>query len=571
MFGERYFATRKKLARVVDDVRGLARSTELELCAFSEDSELLQGLKNPFLFVVCGEVNAGKSTLINGLFGSDMCEANVLPQTDRVMWYRHGDEVVDDEITPILEERYRPIDFLRDFNIVDTPGTNSVMRGHQAITERFLPVADLVLFVFPVSNPWGAATWDFIARFPEALSGKVAFILQQKDLRDERELEIITEHMRDLAQQKLGEKPQVFAVSGRMALAAKRREPFEERGWKESGYPQLEAFISSVVTNSPGRRKVLRDVRDATSSGLRKIEEGIEGKTRLLGQHESFLRDLESEIDQLRDDYGQETDGKFGGLGEVLADEGDEAVALLAKQVGLFPTLASLFRRDDAPALMEKALSKAVETAVHELAEVDGEYMEGVCRKHWERTTGRIEKRLELKAPSMGEGDVDMDRCKEQLAKRLGRAARQAVVALKLRGVLEIQMEARRSVLRRFVALALLLVSLGGGLGAAGIDPYSWITMGVAGLVAVLGIWQSRRSGAETLKWFSDRLAGSRAGFAESLTPDYLDGVRRFFGDYSKLVDVVRKDVAKGKQELKPLQDQWSDLFVELKAIEQEL
>ncbi len=61
----------------------------------------------------------------------------------------------------------------------------------------------------------------------------------------------------------------------------------------------------------------------------------------------------------------------------------------------------------------------------------------------------------------------------------------------------------------------------------------------------------------------------SRAGFAESLTPDYLDGVRRFFGDYSKLVDVVRKDVAKGKQELRPLQDQWSDLFVELKAIEQ--
>ena len=55
------------------------------------------------------------------------------------------------------------------------------------------------------------------------------------------------------------------------------------------------------------------------------------------------------------------------------------------------------------------------------------------------------------------------------------------------------------------------------------------------------------------------------------MTPDYLDGVRRFFSDYSKLIDVVRRDVAKSKRELKPRQDEWNDLFVELKAIEQEL
>ena len=45
MFGERYFATRKKLARVVGEVRGLADSTGLELNGFSSDSELLQGLR----------------------------------------------------------------------------------------------------------------------------------------------------------------------------------------------------------------------------------------------------------------------------------------------------------------------------------------------------------------------------------------------------------------------------------------------------------------------------------------------------------------------------------------------
>ncbi|MDA1006841.1 MAG: dynamin family protein, partial [Verrucomicrobia bacterium] len=279
MFGERYFATRKRLVRVAESIRRLAGETGYALNGFASDGELLQGLKNPFLFVVCGEVNAGKSTLINGLFGANMCEVNILPQTDRVLWYRHGVER-NVEATEVLEERYRDIDFLQDFNIVDTPGTNSVMRGHQAITERFLPVADLVLFVFPVSNPWGAATWDFIAKLPGELEGRVAFILQQKDLRDEDELRIIKDHMGQLARQKLGEEPEVFAVSGRMAMQAKGQEPFEERLWRESGYPALEDFISKVVTESPGRRQVLRNVRDAASEALEGIETQIEGRSK---------------------------------------------------------------------------------------------------------------------------------------------------------------------------------------------------------------------------------------------------------------------------------------------------
>ena len=87
MFGERYFATRQKLSAVVHDARQLARTTGVELNGYSEESELLQGLKNPFLFVVCGEVNAGKSTLINGLFGEDLCAVNVLPETQRDIWF----------------------------------------------------------------------------------------------------------------------------------------------------------------------------------------------------------------------------------------------------------------------------------------------------------------------------------------------------------------------------------------------------------------------------------------------------------------------------------------------------
>ena len=145
MFGERYFATRERLSDVMRGIAELAVETSTDLGDRLPLDEIKNGLGTPFLFVVCGEVNAGKSTLINGLFGRDLCRVNVLPETHRVYWYRFGESARDATVTPMLEERYRPVEFLRDFNLIDTPGTNSIEHGHQEITERFLPSADLTV------------------------------------------------------------------------------------------------------------------------------------------------------------------------------------------------------------------------------------------------------------------------------------------------------------------------------------------------------------------------------------------------------------------------------------------
>ncbi|NNC87793.1 MAG: hypothetical protein HKN82_04945 [Akkermansiaceae bacterium] len=570
-FGERYFATRKKLSGVVNGVRELARTTDCALNGFSDDSELLQGLKNPFLFVVCGEVNAGKSTLINGLFGSDLCESNVLPETDRVLWYRYDDSEHDEEITEILEERYRPIDFLNDFNIVDTPGTNSVVKGHEVITERFMPVADLVLFVFPVNNPWGAATWDFIERFPDELHGRVAFVLQQKDLREPKELEIIMEHVRDIAQKKLGEKPDVFAVSGRQALRSKQREPFEERAWRESGYPALEDFISKVVTESPGRRQVLQDVRDATSSALRRIETKIESQSGVVKKKDAVLRELEASANEKRDEFGNLFEAKLEGLGEVFADEAEGAIADLRGRLGVLSSVRALFQRDELPREIEALLTESVATAVEELADVEAEEMERVCRKHWKNAVPRMKKELTEKIPAIDGGVVDFARARQNFVKRLGRGARQAAMRLKLRGVLEMQLESRRAVLRRWLVLVLVLTAVAGGLGAFSLHPWSWIVMALAVGAGLFGVVQSFRSGRELIQWFRTRAAGSGRNFASDLGKDYLEGVKEFFVKYEALFDEVRGEIFASETELRPQLEQWNDLFLELKALEQEL
>ena len=222
MFGERYFATRERLSEVMLGIADLAAETGTDLADRLPLAEVENGLGTPFLFVICGEVNAGKSSLINGLVGRDLCRVNILPETDRVLWYRYGTPARDVEVTPMLEERYRPIGFLRDFNLIDTPGTNSIVKGHQEITERFLPAADLILFVFPVTNPWGASTWDFISKIPAESLARVAFVIQQADQRDPNDITVILGHMADLSMKRIGHVPPIFAVSGKLAYEAKR-------------------------------------------------------------------------------------------------------------------------------------------------------------------------------------------------------------------------------------------------------------------------------------------------------------------------------------------------------------
>ncbi len=47
-----------------------------------------------------------------------------------------------------------PADLLRDVHIVDTPGTNAIMREHERLTAEFVPRSDLVLFVTSADRPF---------------------------------------------------------------------------------------------------------------------------------------------------------------------------------------------------------------------------------------------------------------------------------------------------------------------------------------------------------------------------------------------------------------------------------
>jgi len=58
-----------------------------------------------------------------------------------------GEQIAEQVVDQDLALYTHPLPLLRELNIVDTPGTNAVIRRHERLTGEFVPRSDLVLFV----------------------------------------------------------------------------------------------------------------------------------------------------------------------------------------------------------------------------------------------------------------------------------------------------------------------------------------------------------------------------------------------------------------------------------------
>jgi GTPase Era involved in 16S rRNA processing len=279
MIGDDYFELRSRIGTDLLALAAALRESGGDSEAAAILDNLIASLKEPFVFVVVGEVNVGKSTFLNALFGQDFSSTGVVPTTGKILFFRHGEEHKVAPVTPTLDEVYAPVDFLRDFHIVDTPGTNSVENEHQLITERFVPIADLVIFVFSAMNPWGASAWQFLEKVHREWMRHVIFVLQQSDLRSPEEIQVITDYMGQLTRQRFGRDFPLYAVSAKKAFLARDAGIERERLLQDSGFHALEAHISSIVRHNAARlnklastmrlaRQILNDMRERHSARM---------------------------------------------------------------------------------------------------------------------------------------------------------------------------------------------------------------------------------------------------------------------------------------------------------------
>lgn len=251
--------------------------------------ELRMRMDEPFLFVIVGEVKSGKSSFINALLSADqeICAVAPDPKTDTIQQIKYGEKHEEVVINPFLKQIYFPDPILKEISIVDTPGTNTIVEHHQEITERFVPVSDLVVFVFEAKNPYRRSAWEFLSYINKEWKKKVIFVLQQKDLTKHDDLLINIEGVKKQASQHEVPEPRVFAVSALKEL---------EGDHENSGYGPLRAYLNKNITGINAFRLKINNLLDLVNTLNEKIHIGLLARQAQYESDQAFRKEISTTL-----------------------------------------------------------------------------------------------------------------------------------------------------------------------------------------------------------------------------------------------------------------------------------
>ena len=306
---------------VITDLRALLGRLDARAEDQAELKTALSDLGGLFLLVVCGEYNAGKSTFLNALLGEKVMLEGVTPTTDRITIVTYGDVRRDTEEGDLILRRETPAEILRDLAFVDTPGTNAVIKRHQELTERFVPRADLVLFVTSADRPFTESERQFLELI-RSWGKKVVVVVNKIDILDDAErqkvLAFVQEHAAETLKETVGGAPQVFGVAARNAFKA--RAAGDEAALEKSGLPELEHFISTTIAGETRLQLKLGTPLGVAQRLAERYGSVIQGELGLLTGDRRTLEEVERQVAQFKKDMRREFESYLSRVKTVLLE-----------------------------------------------------------------------------------------------------------------------------------------------------------------------------------------------------------------------------------------------------------
>lgn len=547
----------KDLRKVLNDLQLILEGSGIE----QEDREALkhslQQIDDLFLIVVVGEFNSGKSAVINALLGQGILEVGVTPTTTKIHLLRYGER----EERKILNERQLlltlPIEFLLNLSIVDTPGTNAILREHEIITSRFIPRSDLVLFITSADRPLTESERQFLEHI-RMWGKKVVLVINKIDiLKSDSERIQIEEFIQKNAQSLLGENPVIFSVSAHLALKAKQSH--EAALWEKSRFGSLEQYIQHTLDEMERFRLKLLNPIGVGILLTQKYHEVASSRLQFLKSDFDLIDEIEAQLRLYREDMQYHFTSRMAEVENLLYEMESRGQAFFEETFRLgrvFDLLSKHRIQKEFESQVVGDIPQRIETKVgeiiHWLIDSDLRQWETVSKHLRERTQEHQRKML---------GDVEMGRFyhdRQGLLDTILRETRRVIETYDRTREAKAIAESAQTAVATSAALEAGAIGLGALVTTIATTAAADVTgVLMASFMAVIGLFiipARRRQGRTKL---IEKIASVRIQLAQSLQNHFkkeidrsLERLREIIAPYTRLIRAEHEKITDLQSEL---------------------
>ncbi len=539
--------------------------------------QAISDVEELFLLVIVGEFNSGKSAFINALLGAEVSTEGVTPTTDRITVLRHGDEPTEHERREGILEKGYPNDFLREVAIVDTPGTNAIIRQHEELSKGFVPRSDLVLFVTSAERPLTESERGYLELIRD-WGKKILLVVNKVDLlREESNVEKVRTFIEDGIRSMLGLTPPIFFVSSLLARKAKAASSGMERDalLKASGFAELESYVSELLDEEGRVRLKLESPLGIVEELSRRYRGTVEERVSLLEEDFKTAENVEAQLGVYKEDMQRDFEARLAEIDNVILRMSERGDEWLEENIRLM-NIRELFRQEKVQERFRDEVVADTEELIDERVQELIDWMVDRNLKQWRAIVEYVNRRRDAKYDEHVIGDVgdNFEYNRGQILNSVGKNATNVV-----RGY-DRERESEKLALSIQGAVAQTAASGAGalGIGALVVTLFTTRFLDVTGVIAAailagygLFVLPNRRRKARAE--FREKTAALREKLSEVVSRQFdselnrsLERMREAIAPYTRFVRTEHARMTEAKSTLAELNSAVDALKAEISA-----
>jgi hypothetical protein len=326
--------------------------------------------------------------------------------------------------------REHPNDFLREIAIVDTPGTNAIIRHHEELSRGFVPRSDLVLFVSSSDRPFTESEREYLEMIRD-WGKKIVLVINKVDLLPaEEDREKVRLFVEDGVRSMLGLKPPIFFVSAHLARKAKDAGPGLEADalLQASGFEELERYITGLLDEEGRVRLKLESPLGVVEEFVRRYGLAVDERMSLLEEDFKMSENVESQLELYKEDIKRDFEARIAEIENIIMQMNERGDEWFEENIRL-TNVRELVQRNKVQERFQREVVADTEKLIDERVEELIDWMVDRNLKQWRAIVEYVNRRRQARYDEhvIGEVGDNFEYNRSQLLRSVGKNATDVV------------------------------------------------------------------------------------------------------------------------------------------------